>query len=60
MACRVGNNCQEHVKQVIFFRCNLVFVGFSRDIQCDIEIPINFQFGFVKELLNEILQICHI
>ena len=50
MACSRGNNCQEHLKQGIFPRYNLVFKGFSRDI----EIPFNFQLAFVKELLAEI------
>ena len=47
MACRGGNNSQEHVKQGLFFRFNLVFKGFSKDI----EIPYNLQLTFVKELL---------
>ena len=50
MACRGGNNCQEYVKQEVFSQCNLVFKGFSRDI----EIPYNFQLAFVKELSAEI------
>ena len=54
MTCIGSNNCQEHVKQIVFFRRNLVFMGLSRDIQCDIKIPFNFQFGFVEELLFEI------
>ena len=46
MACRGGNNCQEHVKQGLFSLCNLVFKGFIKDIG----IPYNFQLAFVKEL----------
>lgn len=39
MACRGGNDCQEHVRQGVVSRCNLVFKGFGRDI----EIPYSFQ-----------------
>ena len=50
MACSGSNNCQEHVKHGVFPRYNLVFKGFSRDI----ETPFNFQLAFVKKLLAEI------
>ena len=47
MACRASNNSQDHVKQGLFFGFNLVFKGFSKDI----EIPYNLQLTFVKELM---------